>query len=215
MSTHFLFIAKIVSEKRQEVQLYVTRTGGKKYEFIPVKLPFPLLKQHSYTILDYTSRQVFIHVTHTVEGVSYGNIYKSDSSGSVFSLAVSNNVRNNYGYCDFSKIKGMHGVYLVNRYDSDDLSRARIQWENAQGPEDKERALEMNLKKKTKISFDKGGQWHQVEPTVANPKCGSDSTCSLHLNSLSSFGVGPITTVENAPGVILATGNEGEHLEEA
>lgn len=167
MSTHFLFIAKVLSEKRQEVQLYVTRTGGKKYKFIPVKLPFPLLKQHSYTILDYTSRQVFIHVTHTLEGVTYGNIYKSDSSGSVFSLAVSNNVRNNYGYCDFNKIKGMHGVYLVNQYDSNDLSRARIQWENAEGPEDKERALDMNLKKRTRISFDKGGLWHEVRPAVS------------------------------------------------
>lgn len=131
MSTHFLFIAKVKSEKRQEVQLYVTRTGSKKYKLLPVKLPFPLLKQHSYTILDYTNRQVFIHVTHTIEGITYGNIYKSDSSGSIFSLAVANNVRNNYGYCDFTKVKGLKGIYLVNQYDENDINKARISWENA------------------------------------------------------------------------------------
>jgi hypothetical protein len=81
---------------------------------------------------------------------------------------VSNNVRNNYGYCDFNKVKGMNGVYIVNQYDSDDLSRARISWENAESPEEKEHALEMNLKKRSKISFDKGGLWHDVEPTSIN-----------------------------------------------
>lgn len=73
----------------------------------------------------------------------------------------------------------------------------------------------MYLKKKTKISFDKGGMWHNVAPTKANVKCSENPNCSLHLNSMSSFGVGPITTVENAPGLILATGNEGDYLEEA
>ena len=73
----------------------------------------------------------------------------------------------------------------------------------------------MNLKKRSKISFDKGGLWHDVEPTSINQSCRDDDTCHLHLNSLSSFGVGPITTVENAPGLILATGNEGPYLEES
>lgn len=134
----------------------MSRTGSKKYKFRKVKLPFPLLKQHNYTILDYSNRQVFIHVTHSVEGVNYGNIYKSDSSGSVFSLSVSNNVRNTYGYCDFNKVKGLKGVYIVNQYEDHDLNKARIQWENAESTEEKERALEVNLKKKTRISFNKG-----------------------------------------------------------
>ena len=74
-------------------------------------------------------------MTHTVSGIQYGNIYKSDSSGSVFSLAVANNVRNNYGYCDFSKVRGMNGAYIVNHYEELDVKRARIQFENAETPE--------------------------------------------------------------------------------
>lgn len=104
----------------------MTRTGSKNYQFKKVSLPFPLLGQHSYTIMDYTSRQVFIHITHSASALHYGNIYKSDSSGSVFSLSVDNSVRNNYGYCDFTKIKGMGSVYIANHYEAQDLKRARI-----------------------------------------------------------------------------------------
>ena len=41
-----------------------------------------------------------------------------------------------------------------------------------------------------------------------------ENACRLHLNSLSSFGVGPIYTATNAPGLILATGNIGNYLDE-
>lgn len=48
---------------------------------------------------------------------------------------------------------------------------------------------------------------------MKDSECAKQQDCSLHLNSLSSFGVGPITTAESAPGLIIATGNEGTHLE--
>lgn len=41
-----------------------------------------------------------------------------------------------------------------------------------------------------------------------------DSDCGLHLNSLSSFGVGPIYSTVNAPGLVIATGNHGAYLDE-
>jgi hypothetical protein len=116
--------------------------------------------------MDFTSRQVFIHVTHTVSGIQYGNIYKSDSSGSVFSLSVANNVRNNYGYCDFNKVKGVNGVYIVNHYDEEDLHRARIQFENAETPELKEQALNSNMLRRTLITYDRGLTWEKIQPTV-------------------------------------------------
>lgn len=151
LSKHFLFIAKVVSEKTQQVQLYVSHSGAKDYKFREVKLPYPLLKQHSYTILDYTSRQVFIHVTHSTSNIVYGNIYKSDSSGSQFTLSVNNNVRNVYGYCDFTKVKGLAGVYLTNKYEESDLEKARIQLENAENQEEKHQAILSNMKKKVEL----------------------------------------------------------------
>ena len=150
--------------------MYVTRTGSKNYEFKKVSLPFPLLGQHSYTIMDYTSRQVFIHITHTMSGIQYGNIYKSDSSGSVFSLSLANSVRNNYGYCDFTKVRGMNSVYIANHYEENDLKRARIQFENAETPEQKEQVLEANLRRKSLITFDRGSSWSKITPTVTQLK---------------------------------------------
>lgn len=166
LSKHFLFLAKVISEKSQQVQLYVSSSGKKEYKFKKVELPYPLLKQHSYTILDYTSRQVFIHVTHSTSNIVYGNIYKSDSSGSKFTLAVDNNVRNVYGYCDFTKVKGLGGVYITNKYDEVDLEKARIQLENAETQEEKNQAVLSNMKKKSKISFDRGAIWHNIQNAV-------------------------------------------------
>lgn len=167
LSKHFLFVAKVLSEKSQQVKLYVTRAGAKEYDFKHVQLPYPLLKQHSYTILDYTSRQVFIHVTHSTSNIVYGNIYKSDSSGSMFTLSINNNVRNIYGYCDFSRVKGMAGIYLTNKYEEEDLERARIQIENSETLEEKNRAVLANMKKRSRISYDRGGMWHQIPVGVS------------------------------------------------
>jgi hypothetical protein len=161
-----LFVAKVISEDSQEVELQVARSGSAKYHFRKVKLPFPLLRQHSYTILDYTARQVFIHVTHSISGITYGNLYKSDSTGSLFTLSSKNNVRNLYGYCDFIRVKGLNGIYIVNSYNDQDLEMARIQLQNANSEEDRNQAILKNMNKRTRISFDKGGLWHSVAPSV-------------------------------------------------
>lgn len=75
---------------------------------------------------------------------------------------MTNNVRNNYGYCDFSKIKGMNGVYIVNHYEEQDLKRARIQFENAETPDMKDQAMQANMLRRTQITFDAGSSWSKI-----------------------------------------------------
>lgn len=44
----------------------------------------------------------------------WGNILKSNSNGTYFSLAVDNVNRNDQGYVDFEKMIGLDGIALVN-----------------------------------------------------------------------------------------------------
>ena len=167
LSKHFLYIAQASDEGSQQVKLYVTRASDSEYKMERVQLPFPLFRSHSYTILDLSSKQVFIHVTHSIDGIQYGNVYKSDSTGSVFVLSAENNVKNQYGYCDFEKIKGMKGIYIINRYDEDDLERARMEIDLEEDLVKKSKKAEEILLRKSQISFDRGSTWSLISAPVS------------------------------------------------
>lgn len=64
-----------------------------KYNFSEVEMPTKRLKEHSYTILDTSESQVFLHVNHHDSKSKFGSIYISDSTGTRFSLSLKNNVR--------------------------------------------------------------------------------------------------------------------------
>lgn len=69
--------------------------------------------------------------------------------------------------------------------------------------------------KKSKISFNKGGDWHSIKAPeynyAGNPiKCAGD--CSLNFKGRTESVGTPIYSSENAPGIILATGNVGNYL---
>ena len=44
----------------------------------------------------------------------WGNILKSNSNGTYFTLAIDNVNRNDFGYVDFEKMIGLDGIALVN-----------------------------------------------------------------------------------------------------
>ena len=44
----------------------------------------------------------------------WGNILKSNSNGTYFSLAIDHVNRNDFGYVDFEKMIGLDGIALVN-----------------------------------------------------------------------------------------------------
>lgn len=146
--------------------MFVARSTDPSYKLEEVKLPFPLLSQHSYTILDLSSKQVFIHVTHSISGITYGNVYKSDSRGISFVLSARNNVKNEFGYCDFERIKGMRGIYLINHYDSNDLERASIEVDMETDPIKKSKLIKQIMMRKSSISFDRGNTWTTIRPPV-------------------------------------------------
>ena len=98
-----------------------------KYQLEVIELPSKKkqLLEHSYTILDTTEGQVFLHINHEGEKSKFGNIYISDSTGSRYSVSLRGNVRSMDGQCDFEKVAGLEGIYLANIYDSNMIKKLK------------------------------------------------------------------------------------------
>jgi len=234
----FFFVVQVSDESEQDVTLLVGQSRTRNYNLKSVQLPNQRLREHSYTILDSSEGQIFLHINHEGSKSTYGNIYISDSTGTRYSLSLGANVRNYDGQCDFEKVQGLEGIYLSNVYEKEQLKRIKagidttdttIPTEKTSGkkstpaPHSRNPLSENNLVKqlvefkKTVISFNKGGMWTPLTPPLkdANDKkiiCPDIETCSLHLHSISNTRFGPFYSTENSLGIILGTGNVGTYL---
>jgi len=194
----FIFVAVVNKHHETQVNLYVSSEGGRVFK--KARLPFQLT-EHSYTILDTSEGSVFLHVNHGDYNTGYGNIYLSDAEGLRFALSLRNNKRDAQGRCDFEKVQGIEGIYITNEQINSDAA-----------------SLKEKVKLRTKITFDKGGQWKSLKAPAAtntgkefacNPV--EDPKCSLHLHGVTDSW-GPFYSSKNAIGLVMATGNVGYHL---
>ena len=225
LSSKYLYVAHVVDEQSQEVGLVVSDPNGFKYDFKDVEFPMRHFKEHSYTILDTTEGQVFLHVNHFGDTSKHGNIYISDSTGQRFSSSLMHNVRSLEGQCDFTKVQGLEGIYIANVYDEKKLRAAvhALEAEQEDGivPSKKKASgatLYERLRnfKKTVISFDKGGIWKPIQAPLKDSKgkkiyCPNDE-CTLHLHSVSDMTYGPVYSTPNSIGLLMSTGNVGYQL---
>lgn len=165
---HFIYAAKVEDINRKEVGLYVAPVDAHRYNLKRVKLPFELLKEHAYTVLEPVGKHVFIHVTHSIDEISTGHLYVSDSTGSKFELTVKNNIRTAQGYCDFNKVQGMEGVYIANVYTENSLARAKTAIKQAKSIQEKAQILAHTLKKKSLVTYDFGRTWRSMHIDSSN-----------------------------------------------
>jgi hypothetical protein len=67
------------------------------------------------SILESSTDAVFLHVTMSdKEGKEWGSIFKSNSNGTYYNLALENVNRDGRGYTDFEKMIGLDGIAVVN-----------------------------------------------------------------------------------------------------
>jgi len=215
----YFFVAAVRPRDPQQVALMVSRDNRtiNDMPFLEAVLPVELT-QHSYTIVDTSEAAVFLHVNHRpfTERAPAGHIYTSDWRGLTYALSLRNNVRSITGECDFQKINGLQGIYIANVLDVDGeniedeemTAERRGVASKTRRPLDKDKVL-------TVITFDKGGEWSYISPPEFDSEnkkidCGKD--CHLHLNGPTSDRSFPYSA-ESAPGIIVATGNVGQHLD--
>lgn len=218
ISSTFFFVARVIKESSQEVELTISPSKVQDYKFHGAELPFSLLEEFSYTILDTEENQVFLNVNHfNGKHDQTGSLYISDSHGIRYSTSLVNCVRTVEGSIDFDRVKGMEGVYLANVYDEQalrDFEEALGDLENEQRQKETKKALENS--KKTLVSFEKGSKWEKIKP----PEYGAlgkqfecqEKECFLHLHLASSGEFARVYSTENSMGIIIGTGSIGSHL---
>ncbi len=218
----YLFVAAVNPKKETEVQLQISRDNITRVQFQRALLPVKLTER-SYTILDTSEGSVFVHVNHQPysDSAYAGHVYVSDWSGIKYSLSLPYNHRNAEGKCDFEKVEGLEGIYLGNFVDQEEMDR--VARDAAAGGEQgvntadsgKQRS-KAHLRTKTVITFDKGGEWSYIPPPRKDSQgkdinCGE--ACRLHLHGVTDLN-GPVYSSKNAVGLLMATGNVGEYIQQ-
>ncbi|KAK1940266.1 putative sortilin [Babesia divergens] len=226
VSGNYVFVAKVSDPVKQTVNLYVSTDNAKTFNraILPVEL-----EERSYTILDTSEGAVVIHVGHDYEGgdVEVGNIYISDASGLRYSLSLPNNIRSASGECEFDKVYSLEGVYIANfRDDSGGIlnptNKFKTHMDGTTSQLNEKRSRHVAHKKiepniRSVVSFNKGAEWHYLQPprldSEGKPYDCEEGKCFLHLHGITQYkNFAPFYSVENATGLVLATGNVGDRL---
>jgi hypothetical protein len=119
------------------------------------------IENRAYTILESSTDSVFLHVTLSDrEGREWGSIFKSNSNGTYYNLAVEYVNRDGRGYTDFEKMIGLDGIALINVVSNPD-----------------DAALSGQKKLQTRITHNDGGTWKSLPPP-ARDSLGQTYDCS-------------------------------------
>lgn len=122
----YLFVAAddVSSELENDVALFIRAPGST--DFVRAHIPVEGLDQFSYTILDTSESQVFLHINHAplAERSISGNLYVSEANGTMFSLSLRNLQRSPEGHCAFAKVEALEGIFLANFIPQDEAAEA-------------------------------------------------------------------------------------------
>ncbi|KAL4495635.1 hypothetical protein ABPG72_014104 [Tetrahymena utriculariae] len=225
---YFLFLTvKPKTNKRTYDMKIATMFDDFNYYVEPksLKLPFENTDQLSFTILKSDGAMVFLAIHHETQNMWQSNIYVSDWRGYDLTLALLYNVRAPNGDCDFEKIQSNEGVYIANTYDVERVEKLRNEIKKmdinttknkSQTKDKKNLHKELPNYRKSVISFDSGSSWHPIRAPSQrwNGKtvvCSGE--CSLHLAGRTYYKKSQMYSSSNAPGLIVALGSIGTHLE--
>lgn len=196
-------LAAYVDRNGMTLRMVVTIDGA---NFANADFPprFERSRETAYTVLDSTTKSVFLHVTTSeAEGHEFGTLMKSNSNGTYYVTSVDSVNGDADGYVDFEKLQGLEGVALVNVViNADDVLK------------------ENNRKRlKTKITHNDGGSWSYLTPPKKdseqnsyNCKVGTEE-CTLNLHGFTERkDVRDTYSSGSAVGILLGVGNVGEYL---
>ncbi|KAH9852157.1 Oligoxyloglucan reducing end-specific cellobiohydrolase [Lenzites betulinus] len=196
--SEYLIVAEYQAS-RQSLDIQVSLDGR---NFAPGEFP-PTMRpdQHAYTILESSTKSVFLHVTTSEAPAPYwGNILKSNSNGTYFGLSLGNVNRNDDGFVDFEKMINLDGIALVN-----------VVGNPQEAPLTRRKLLQ------TRITHNDGGSWRALPPPPVDShgnKYSCDTTkCSLHIHGYTErYDVRATFSTPSVPGLLMAVGNIGESL---
>ncbi|CAG8491270.1 16400_t:CDS:10 [Acaulospora colombiana] len=207
----YMVVAEL-SSSGQSLNLMVSMDGE---TFANAQFPPNMqLTRSAFTILESTTHAIMLHVTTSTRGL-WGNILKSNSNGTYYSLSLEYSYQDARGFVDFEKIRGIQGIAMANRVTN---------------------PQEVNMGGSKKISsvitFNDGSTWRPLK----RPEFDSDGRpyncddvarysselglisaqifkCSLHLHSYTERrDPRDAFSSSSAVGLIMGVGNVGQYL---
>eukprot|EP01112_Ceratiomyxa_fruticulosa_P007134 TRINITY_DN1841_c0_g1_i1.p1 TRINITY_DN1841_c0_g1~~TRINITY_DN1841_c0_g1_i1.p1 ORF type:complete len:784 (+),score=154.86 TRINITY_DN1841_c0_g1_i1:207-2558(+) len=207
VTSNYMFVGTLdVKYSRLQVILYVSsealdNTNTNPSTYFEAAFPFGNdLPNFGYTILDDSTGAAWIGVNHGSYSLSWGNLYTSGQEGLQFTLALPY-VNQYQGVFDYMKVEGLEGIYFANNVS------------NYQQPVGTTPLI------KTVFTYDNGGEWRYLTPPSSDyfgAPIICTGSCSLNLHSYSSWyqhDLGFFYSNPNAIGLIIATGNVGQYLD--
>ena len=193
----------------------------KKYQyqnFFDMEISKKNQHQFDFSVIESVTGAVFLFVARPGKIQNSGNIYLSDATGTGFTLNLERvPFANSFEY-DFDEIKSLEGVIIANTFDQDNIGNS-IDDKSGKSKSNKfSRNSETDVKRKTYISFNRGGKWQSLTPPAKSSKgkiisCRIENGCSLHLHSLTSDRYPFPYSIQNGVGIIVGVGNTGQYLQ--
>ena len=205
-------------DNRGNTVLKVSRHATKKHQWFNVRI-FGTENYENFKILDdIQGYYTYLYAKRKAgSGIYVADLMSSKKDiGVNFTLAHRNMVVNDVAKIpSFEFLDSFFGLSLINVYDERMLDYfSKVDKSQKKGA----RAV-LNLKKfiLTKISFNEGMSYDLIKPPKRDSlgrsyKCKS-SSCSLHLHTRENDQFPPILSDKSAPGLLIANGNVGMHLD--
>ncbi|KTW29333.1 hypothetical protein T552_01288 [Pneumocystis carinii B80] len=156
-----------------------------------------------FTILDSSTKSIFLHVIKdSYKASKWGYILKSNSNGTDFVKSLDFVERNNNGFIDFERFKGLEGIIISNI---------------VMNPDDVSKGSSKRLK--SVITYNDGSEWSYITPPKKDSKgnefcSGKLEKCSLNLHGIiDRIDFHETFSSITIPGLDFAIGNVGEYLD--
>ncbi|KAJ1533931.1 vacuolar protein sorting/targeting protein PEP1, partial [Nowakowskiella sp. JEL0078] len=200
----FMVVAQLHTD-RKEILMKVSIDGVEWADAVwPPNFRVP---DYGYTVLQSTTGRLVVDVNTEVQKQReqyvplWGNIFRSNSNGTNFTVSIDHTNRDSRGYVDFEKMQSIEGIALVNQVINT-----------------KEVLLGSTKEIRSKITFNDGNTWVDLIPPSfdSNGKgfeCKDKCFLNLHAYTERQDKRDQFSS-SSAPGLMVAVGNVGEYLSE-
>ncbi|KAJ3065235.1 vacuolar protein sorting/targeting protein PEP1 [Podochytrium sp. JEL0797] len=187
----------VLLENGNSIKLVVSTDG---MSFVDTEFPPGMeIEKNGFTVLESKTNGIFLDLAQSLQfGGEFGHLFKSNSNGTFYNRVLEYSNRNDKGFVDFEKMKGIPGVVLANK---------------VMNPMD----ISSESKRiKSLISYDDGSTWN---PLTAPETDSEGNPCSLNI--FCKIGGSPdrisgakasVKSSAHAAGVMVAVGHIGDTL---
>ncbi|EJD41407.1 Oligoxyloglucan reducing end-specific cellobiohydrolase [Auricularia subglabra TFB-10046 SS5] len=159
------------------------------------------MENHAYTVLESTTDSVFLHLTMSnTPKFEWGNLMKSNSNGTYYSVSQEFVNRNGDGFVDFEKLIGLEGIAVVNVVANP-----------------KEAQVKGTKEFRTMITHNDGATWKPLTPpakdSIGRDYACKDVSCALHIHGFTErYDPRATYSSPSVVGLMMAVGSVGEKL---